>query len=94
MGFVLEKSSCAKICSVFVKTPKRQRLKSLCCQKTYTGKIAIENPRQALLFIVVLLKNVVHSYTNALLTTSGVAIDILYILDSASLLVKLKPRIF
>jgi hypothetical protein len=32
---------------------------------THAGKIAIENPRYALLFIVVLLKNVVHSYTSA-----------------------------
>jgi hypothetical protein len=43
--FVFKKFFNAKIYSVFAKKRKRLHLKSLYCQKTFTGKIAIENRR-------------------------------------------------
>jgi hypothetical protein len=36
------------------------------CQETFTGNIANENSRKALFFIIVLLQNVVLSYTSAI----------------------------
>jgi hypothetical protein len=35
-------------------------------ENIHRGEIEIENPRYALLFIVVLLKNLIHHYTNAI----------------------------
>jgi hypothetical protein len=73
--FVFEKSSWVNICFVI----DRKNTKAIAFEEfilsenIHRGEIGIENPRYALLFIVVLLKNVVHSYTNAIFN---------YVLDS------------